>query len=67
MTAPFMRSYTELLVQTCHHREAHAIGGMAAYIPSRRDPEVNREVFADVALSTPLKDFLTTTAYDYLN
>jgi malate synthase len=36
-----MRSYTELLVQTCHHREAHAIGGMAAFIPSRRDPEVN--------------------------
>src|SRR4051794_20535392 len=41
MTVPFMRSYTELLVQTCHHREAHAIGGMAAFIPSRRDPEVN--------------------------
>jgi malate synthase len=41
MTVPFMRSYTELLVQTCHAREAHAIGGMAAFIPSRRDPEVN--------------------------
>jgi len=41
MTVPFMRSYTELLVRTCHDREAHAIGGMAAFIPSRRDPEVN--------------------------
>ncbi|GAA4187627.1 malate synthase A [Microbispora amethystogenes] len=42
MTAPFMRAYTELLVRTCHKRGAHAIGGMAAFIPSRRDPEVNR-------------------------
>jgi malate synthase len=37
MTAPFMRAYTELLVKTCHRRGAHAIGGMAAVIPSR-DP-----------------------------
>jgi malate synthase len=37
-----MRAYTQLLVQTCHRRGAHAIGGMAAFIPSRRDPEVNR-------------------------
>ena len=41
MTVPFMRSYTELLVQTCHARDAHAIGGMAAFIPSRRDAAVN--------------------------
>jgi malate synthase len=41
MTVPFMRAYTELLVKTCHERGAHAIGGMAAFIPSRRDPEVN--------------------------
>jgi malate synthase len=41
MTAPFMRAYTELLVRTCHKRGAHAIGGMAAFIPNRRDPEVN--------------------------
>ncbi|GLW08570.1 malate synthase [Microtetraspora sp. NBRC 13810] len=41
MTAPFMRAYTELLVRTCHKRGAHALGGMAAFIPSRRDPEVN--------------------------
>ena len=41
MTAPFMRAYTELLVRTCHRRGAHAMGGMAAFIPSRRDPEVN--------------------------
>jgi malate synthase len=42
MTVPFMRAYTELLVSTCHKRGAHAIGGMAAFIPSRRDPEVNK-------------------------
>ncbi|HET6214139.1 MAG TPA: malate synthase A, partial [Micromonosporaceae bacterium] len=42
MTAPFMRAYTELLVTTCHRRGAFAMGGMAAFIPSRRDPEVNR-------------------------
>ncbi|GII78302.1 malate synthase [Sphaerisporangium rufum] len=42
MTAPFMRAYTELLVRTCHRRGAHAIGGMAAFIPSRRDAEVNK-------------------------
>ncbi|WP_171169483.1 malate synthase A [Streptomyces sp. I05A-00742] len=51
MTVPFMRAYTELLVRTCHKRGAHAIGGMAAFIPSRRDPEVNeaalRKVRAD--------------------
>jgi malate synthase len=41
MTVPFMRAYTELLVRTCHKRGAHAIGGMAAFIPSRRDPAVN--------------------------
>ncbi len=41
MTVPFMRAYTELLVATCHRRGAHAIGGMAALIPSRRDPEAN--------------------------
>jgi malate synthase len=40
MTVPFMRAYTELLVRTCHKRGAHAIGGMAAFIPNRRDPEV---------------------------
>ena len=39
MTVPFMRAYTELLVRTCHRRGAHAIGGMAAFIPNRRDPE----------------------------
>ena len=48
MTAPFMRSYTELLVKTCHRRGAHAMGGMAAFIPSRRDPEVNAVAMAKV-------------------
>src|SRR5437773_1448614 len=48
MTAPFMRAYTELLVASCHQRGAHAIGGMAAFIPSRKDPEVNRVALAKV-------------------
>ncbi|GIF46101.1 malate synthase [Asanoa ferruginea] len=47
MTVPFLRSYTELLVKTCHKRGAHAIGGMAAFIPSR-DPAVNEVAFAKV-------------------
>jgi malate synthase len=48
MTVPFMRAYTELLVATCHRRGAHAIGGMAAFIPSRKDPAVNRVALAKV-------------------
>jgi malate synthase len=48
MTAPFMRAYTELLVQTCHKRGAHAMGGMAAFIPSRKDAEVNKIALAKV-------------------
>ncbi|HWP41782.1 MAG TPA: malate synthase A [Blastocatellia bacterium] len=48
MTVPFMRAYTELLVKTCHRREAHAIGGMAAFIPSRRDKKVNEVAIAKV-------------------
>jgi malate synthase len=49
MTVPFMRSYTELLVRTCHKRGAHAIGGMAAFIPSRKDPAINEVALAKVA------------------
>ncbi|MFI6685175.1 malate synthase A [Streptomyces sp. NPDC050485] len=49
MTAPFMRAYTELLVRTCHRRGAHAIGGMAAHVPSR-DAQANEAVFATVRL-----------------
>src|SRR5689334_2652085 len=48
MTVPFMRAYTRLLVQTCHRRAAHAIGGMAAFIPNRRDPEVTERALAKV-------------------
>src|SRR5687767_129261 len=48
MAVPFMRAYTELLVKTCHARGAHAMGGMAAFIPSRRDPEVNEVALAKV-------------------
>ena len=49
MTVPFMRAYSELLVKTCHERGAHAIGGMAAFIPSRRDAEVNAIALAKVS------------------
>jgi malate synthase len=48
MTVPFMRAYTELLVRTCHRRGAHAIGGMAAFIPNRRDPEVTENAISKV-------------------
>ncbi len=48
MTVPFMRAYAELLVAICHKHGAHAIGGMAAFIPSRKDPEVNRIALAKV-------------------
>ncbi len=49
MTTPFLRAYTDLLVATCHRRGAHAIGGMAAFVPSRRDPAASRIAMAQVA------------------
>lgn len=48
MTVPFMRAYSELLVKTCHRRGAHAIGGMAAYIPNRKHHEMNSVAMAKV-------------------
>ena len=48
MTVPCMRAYTDLLVKTCHQRGAHAIGGMAAFIPSRKDPIVNENALQKV-------------------
>ena len=48
MAVPFMRAYAQLLVKSCHRRGAHAIGGMAAFIPSRRDPAVNATALAKV-------------------
>jgi malate synthase len=48
MTVPFMRAYTERLVRTCHRRAAHAIGGMAPFIPSRKNPEINTAALAKV-------------------
>jgi malate synthase len=48
MTVPFMRAYTELMVKTCHRRGAHAIGGMAAFIPNRRDPDVTERAITAV-------------------
>jgi malate synthase len=48
MTVPFMRAYTELLVKTCHGHGAHAMGGMAPFIPSRKNPEINEKALAKV-------------------
>jgi malate synthase len=48
MNAPMMKAYSDLLVHTCHRRGAFAMGGMAAFIPSRRDPEINERAFAKV-------------------
>ena len=48
MAVPFMRAYTRLLVATCHRRGAHAIGGMSAFIPNRREPEVTANALAKV-------------------
>jgi malate synthase len=48
MTVPFMRAYTELLVKTCHRRGAFAMGGMSAFIPSRKRPEINEQAVAKV-------------------
>ncbi len=48
MTVPFMRAYSLLVIQTCHRRRAHAMGGMAAQIPVKGDPEANEVAFAKV-------------------
>jgi malate synthase len=48
MAVPFMRAYTQLLVRTCHRRGAHAIGGMSAFIPNRREPDVTANALAKV-------------------
>ncbi len=61
MKVPFMFSYTELLVKSCHKRGAHAIGGMAAFIPSRRDEEVNRQAFEKVKAD---KEFEASNGFD---
>ena len=48
MTVPFMKAYSDLLVQTCHKRKAHAMGGMSAFIPNRKDPEVTENALKKV-------------------
>ncbi len=48
MAVPFMRAYTQLLVKTCHRRGAHAIGGMSAFIPNRREPDVTEKALGKV-------------------
>ncbi len=57
MNVHFMRSYTRLLIRTCHRRGAHAMGGMAAFIPSRRDPQVNERAMAKVREDKELEAF----------
>jgi malate synthase len=48
MTTHFLRSYSRLLIDTCHRRSAYAMGGMAAQIPVKDDPEANAQAFAKV-------------------
>ena len=48
MTQPFLRAYSRLLIQTCHKRGAHAMGGMAAMIPIKNDEEANEKALAGV-------------------
>ena len=55
MTVPFMQSYAQLLVKTCHKRGAHAIGGMSAFIPSRKDEDINRNAFEKVRADKQLE------------
>lgn len=55
MKVPFMRAYAQLLVKTCHRRGAHAIGGMSAFIPSRKDKEVNKKAFEQVKADKALE------------
>jgi malate synthase len=48
MTSHFLRSYSKLVIKTCHHREVHAIGGMSAYIPNKRDAALNQTAMDQV-------------------
>jgi malate synthase len=61
MAVPFMRAYAQLLVRTCHKRGAHAIGGMSAFIPNRREPEVTENALAKVRED---KDRESTDGFD---
>lgn len=61
MSVPFMRAYAKLLVQTCHKRKAHAMGGMSAFIPSRKDEHINTLAFEKV---TADKELEASTGFD---
>lgn len=61
MNVPFMRAYAQLLAKTCHKRKAHAIGGMSAFIPSRKDQRVNMMAFEKV---TADKELEASTGFD---
>ncbi len=61
MAVPFMRAYAKLLVQTCHKRKAHAIGGMSAFIPNRKDEQVNKQAFERVRAD---KELEASTGFD---
>jgi malate synthase len=61
MQVPFMRAYAQLMVKTCHKRNAHAMGGMAAFIPSRKDEKINQIAFAKVRED---KELEATSGFD---
>lgn len=61
MSVPFMRAYAKLLVKTCHKRNVHAMGGMSAFIPSRKDEEINKNAFAKVRAD---KELEVSTGFD---
>jgi len=61
MQVPFMRAYAQLMVKTCHKRSAHAMGGMAAFIPSRKDEKINEIAFAKVRED---KELEATSGFD---
>jgi malate synthase len=61
MSSSFMRAYAKLLVKTCHKRGAHAMGGMSAFIPSRKDEAVNKIAFEKVQAD---KELEASTGFD---
>ena len=67
MTVPFMRAYSQLLVRTCHRRGAHAIGGMAAFLPSRRDPAANEALGGRPHQHHRLREDVRVAAADLLD
>ena len=61
MTQHCMKSYTQLLIKTCHRRGVHAMGGMAAHIPIRNDPVANQVLCHMKDIRSPLNAISLTT------